>query len=406
MTNHTNIRRELENELQAIASWWLSHVVDTKHIKIAGEVSNRNKKKRFAGKSLVFVARLTWFFSTLYRHDARPEYQQAAGVGYRLLLGRFLDPVHGGMYWSLDWRHRPNARKKQAYGQAFAIHALSEYYMAFADPEALDAACKLVTLLEEYVRDAGCGGYLEARTEDWSAMEGECIDGFDADKTMNTHLHILEAYSSFCRAKPDADFTCILGDLVALFIDRFTRPGGDHLVQHYSQDWKEVPAAISFGHDIEASWLIPEAAATVADTTLQELARKSAIRLARGVLANGVDEFGGISRELRGGGLRDSSREWWAQAEAMVGFMNAWQLSGEKKFLETSFNCWRFIRDHHIDPHHGEWRWYSSLDRKAGKIYKAGAWKAPYHNGRALLEMIRRLSDQPTAANKGPRSTQ
>lgn len=400
MTNTINIREELENELQAIACWWLSHVVDIKHNKIAGEVSNRNKKKRFAGKSLVYVARLTWFFSALYRHDARPEYQQAASLGCRLLLGRFLDPIHGGMYWSLDWRHRPNARKKQTYGQAFAIYALSEYYLAFGDQKSLDAARELVDLLEEHVRDGGSGGYLEARTEDWSAIEGECIDEFDAVKTVNTHLHIVEAYSNFYRANNDAGFAGILGGLVSLFIDRFARPGGHYLVQHYSQDWKEVSAAIGFGHDIEASWLIPEAAATLADTSLQKLAHKAAIRLARGVLANGVDEFGGISRELRGGGLRDSSREWWAQAEAMVGFMNAWQLSGEKKFLETSFNCWRFIRDYHIDPHHGEWRWYSSLDRKAGKIYKAGAWKAPYHNGRALLEMIRRLTEQSAAESK------
>lgn len=400
MTDETHIRQELENELRAIASWWLCHVVDTKHNKIAGEVSNRNKKKRFAGKSLVFVARLTWFFSALYRHDARSEYQQAAGVGYRLLLGHFLDPVHGGMYWSLDWRRRPNARKKQTYGQAFAIHAFSEYYMAFADPGAFDAARKLVALLEQHARDPESGGYLEARTEDWSAIEGECIDESEADKTVNTHLHVLEAYSSFCRAKHDADFADLLGGLVSLFIDRFARPAGDYLVQHYSRDWKEVPAAISFGHDIEASWLVPAAAATVADAALQKLACKSAIRLARGVLANGVDEFGGISRELSGAGLRDSSREWWAQAEAMVGFMNAWQLSGEKKFLETSFNCWRFIRDYHIDQHHGEWQWYSSLDRKAGKTYKAGAWKAPYHNGRALLEMIRRLSEQSAAENR------
>lgn len=404
MTDEINIREELENELRAIAAWWLRHVVDTKHNKTAGEVSNRNKKKHFAAKSVVFIARLTWFFSALYRHDARPEYREAAELGYRLLLDRFLDPVHGGMHWKIDWRQRPDSRKKQTYGQAFTIYALSEYYMAFADEKALETAQNLVELLEQHARDREFGGFLEARAEDWSAVDGECVDDVDAGKTMNTHLHVLEAYSNFYRAKRDADFAELLGELVSLFIDRFAQPHGDHLVQHYSRDWVEVPGTISFGHDIEASWLLPEAAMALADTVLEKQARTAAINLARGVLASGVDEFGGISKELQHGGLRNSTREWWSQAEAMVGFMNTWQMTGEKQFLDTSFNCWSFIRDHHIDQRHGEWRWNSSLDRQVGDIYKAGPWKGPYHNGRALLEMIKRLSEKLFMENERQRS--
>lgn len=396
----------MEDELRAVASWWLSHVVDTKHKKIAGEVSNRNKKKRFTGKSLVFAARLTWFFSAIYRHDARPEYQEAAELGCRLLLELFLDPVHGGMYWTLDWRDRPDWRKKQTYGQAFAIYALSEYHMAFADAEALETAQNLVELLEEHARDRKFGGYLEARAEDWSAIDGECVDDVNADKTMNTHLHVLEAYTNFYRAKPDIGSAKLLGGLVSLFIDRFAQPRGDHLVQHYSREWIEVPAAISFGHDVEASWLIPEAAIVLADANLEKMAQAAAIKLARGVLADGLDEVGGISMELQRGGLRNSTREWWTQAEAMVGFMNAWQMTGERQFLDTSFNCWRFIRDHHIDQRYGEWRWHSSLDREASQSYKAGPWKGPYHNGRALLEMTRRLSEQSATGSQRQKDPQ
>lgn len=404
MTDDLSIREELENELRAIACWWLSHVVDRKHKKIAGEVSNRNRRKRLEGMSLVLGARLTWFFSAIYRHDARLEYREAAQLCCRLLLDRYLDPVHGGMYWTLDWRHRPKSRKKQTYGQAFAIYALSEYYLAFGDAKALEAAQSLVELLEEHVRDRACGGYLEARAEDWSEIEGECVDDVNADKTMNTHLHVLEAYSNFYRADRNPDFAELLRGLISLFIDRFARPGGDHLVQHYSRDWTEVPAAITFGHDIEASWLIPEAVTVLADAALEKQACTTAIKLARGVLVSGVDEYGGVSMGLQPGNIRISTREWWAQAEAMVGFMNAWQMTGEKQFLDTSFNCWRFIREHHIDMRYGEWRWNSSLDRQAGDTYKAGPWKGPYHNGRALLEMIKRLSEQPAMENKQQRS--
>lgn len=394
MPDLMNFSEELESELRSLAAWWLAHAVDTDRGKVAGEVSNRNRKKRFRGKSLVLITRITWFFSAVYRHDAREEYREAAALAYRLLMDRFLDPVHHGMHWTLDWKNRPVSRKKQTYGQAFAIYALSEYHRAFGDESAIIAAGKLVELLEKNVYDRESGAYLEARGEDWSAIEGECVDDVDADITMNTHLHILEAYTNYYRARPSPEFATVLSNLTSLFIDRFAQVRGDNLVQHYSRNWAEIPAAITFGHDIEASWLITKTATALADKDLEKRAQTAAIKLAHGVLARGPDEYGGISMELSPAGHRNPVREWWAQAEAMVGFMNAWQMSGEQPFLDASKRCWQFIRSHHIDNNFGEWRWYSSLDKQHGTMYKAGPWKGPYHNGRALLEMIKRMGQE------------
>ena len=387
--------RAMDAELDSIARWWLDHAVDLDKGEIAGEVSNDNQPNPSTGLGLVYVARLLWFFSAAYRHRAREGYKAAAMLCREILADRFTDDENGGLVWSLDAGRRPESSKKQSYGQAFAIYGLSEYFLAFGDEDALQAASGLVDLLEQHVHDREHGGYLEALDAGWKPLADVRLGASDAnaDKTMNTHLHILEAYTNYHRAKQSAESSALLAGLLELFLDRFALPGGDHLVCFYTRHWEEVPAAISFGHDIEASWLICEAADVLGDARLSGRSRSCAIALAHGVLDRGIDKLGGILHERGPGERVDTSHVWWVQAEAMVGFFSAWQLTGAKSFLETSLDCWKFIRDHQRDKEHGEWRWFSKLDCASNGPYKAGPWKGPYHNGRALLEMLHRLAD-------------
>ena len=387
------LRGQLEDELHAVTAWWLEHVVDLESGDIAGEVSTDNRVNPDAGWSLVYVTRLLWFFSAMYRHGAIADCRAAAELCRRFLEHHFLDRENGGLFWTLDARKRPGSRKKQTYGQAFALYGLSEFARAFDDDDARSQAGQLVEALELHTHDRENGGYLEALDPRWQPLSDMRLGSSDsnAEKTMNTHLHVLEAYAAYFRVKPDPATRTLLAGLVDLFLRRFLEPSGRHLLRYCSRDWAVYPAGRSFGHDIEASWLLCEAADALGDPGLQSRARKAALALSVGVLAQGLDADGAVIHERSPDGSPDRTRVWWVQAEATVGFFNAWQLCREQRFFEASLGCWAFIREHQRDHEHGEWTWFSARDKNASLEYKAGAWKGPYHNGRALLEMIRRI---------------
>ena len=390
------LAREFESKLHAIAGWWLEHVVDLKSGRIATQVSNRNRQDVNADLGLVYVSRLLWFFSAAYRFSRRAAYRQVADLCHHFLLSHFTDHEHGGLAWSVDSANRQKSRKKQSYGQAFAIYGLSEYAMATGEARPLEEAGRLVKLLERHALDEEHGGYLEALAADWGPLTDVRLGEKDrnADKTMNTHLHILEAYTNYYRAKPSPDFAGTLENLVTLFLERFVAPGGETLVQYYSRDWRLIEAARSYGHDIEASWLLWEAACLLGDKAIKHSVRGRSIALAEGVLEHGTDNLGGVVHEGMPGRVLDPARVWWVQAEALVGFFNAWQMTGRPEFLQASGASRDFIADYQRDSANGEWYWYSILDPGAGTRYKAGFWKAPYHNGRAMMEMARRMAEQ------------
>lgn len=384
---------ELAREFHALARWWLTHVVDVRNGAIAGEVSNDNRADPGAGKGLVYAARILWFFSAAHRYEPLPGYRAAAELAHGLLEKHFRDEQNGGLFWSLDADHRPVSRKKQVYGQAFAVYGLSEYAMAFGDRSALGLAQELVELVELHARDREHGGYLEALDADWSPLADVRLGESDinAEKTMNTHLHLLEAYTRFFRARPSDESRERLSRLLVLFLERFVEPTGEYLERYFTRDWQNIPAARSFGHDIEASWLLWQAATALGDADLQLRVHSTSLKLAGAVLRHGRSEQGGVIDEWAPDAERDGRHVWWVQAEAMVGFHNAWQLSGDRGFLHACTDAWAFIENYQRDRLYGEWLWFSRLDPQAQSRYKAGQWKAPYHNGRALLEMMSRL---------------
>lgn len=389
-----DFQQQLHREFESISRWWLQNVVNIKDGTIAAQVSNTNQSSNSPGKGLVFSARLLWFFSAAHRFSPNDEFEAAARLCARDLLDHYPDEAHGGMFWALNAADQPESFRKQSYGLAFAIYALSEFYLVLGEQEAMDQASALVVTLEKHARDQVRGGYLEAMSRSWAPIGDHRLSDADAhaEKTMNTHLHILEAYTNYYRATQDLAFRDTLADSLSMFVERFVRPMGEHLTRFYSTDWTEIPAAISFGHDIEASWLIWEAVEVLGDESLATQMTVPVLELAGGVLKRGVDQHGAISNEYMPGSFRDESRIWWVQAEAMVGFFNAWQLSGDVRYLEACRRCWAFIRRFQLDTKNGEWLWYSTIDDGAKPAYKAGRWKAPYHNGRAVIELLSRLA--------------
>jgi mannobiose 2-epimerase len=210
---------------------------------------------------------------------------------------------------------------------------------------------------------------------------------------MNTHLHVLEAYTELHKVARSDFSERLLASNIDLFMTRFVQPRAGHLTLFYSMEWQDQCKDESYGHDIEASWLLCEAAAALGDEERLARVKASAVTLANAVLEDATDQHGALAYERREGETdRVRQRHWWPQAEAVVGFYNAYQLTGDVRFRETAARVWAFVKAHQIDRVHGEWFWLSSADAPARGPYKAGFWKGPYHNGRAMMEMMRRLA--------------
>jgi mannobiose 2-epimerase len=281
------------------------------------------------------------------------------------------------------------------YGQAFAIYALAEFHAATGRVEALDQAVATYHLIEAHAKSP-MGGYLEAFGRGWEPIEDMRLSGVDLNepKSQNTHLHIMEAYTRLLVVWPDPGLRQVLRDLVEVMLDRIVDPASGHLGLFFAEDWTPRYDRISYGHDIEAAWLLTWAADILQDPELASRIHPLAVRIAEVTLAEGVDADGGVYNQGGPTGLTDTNKEWWPQAEAIVGFLNAFQLSGEERFLAAAFRAWDFIESRLIDRRNGEWfRGVTRDGRLLDNELKVSFWKCPYHNGRTGLEAVRRLRE-------------
>jgi mannobiose 2-epimerase len=298
--------------------------------------------------------------------------------------------------WSVKADGSPLDRSKQIYGQSFAIYGLSEYFLASGDKSALARAIEDYRLVEQYSHDHALGGYIEAFTNDWQRPAGLRLShvGLDFPKSQNTHLHLMESYTNLYRAWPDAGLKRNLNDLVEVMLNRIITPNGKYLGLFFDADWTPRSHEISYGHNIEANWLLCETADVIGDPDLKIRARTAALKLAQSTLEEGVDTDGGILNESGPNGLIDSDKEWWPQAEATVGFLNAYQISGDPRYLLAARQSWNFIETRLVDRVHGEWFHGTKRD---GTVQpdepKISLWKCPYHNTRACLEFADRLRE-------------
>jgi cellobiose epimerase len=346
--------------------------------------------------------------SAAYRALGDESYRAAAEQSAVHFAAHFIDPTFGGVFWMIDALGRPLDDRKHVYAQAFAIYALVEHHAATGDERSLNAAIAIFKLIEAHACDAEHGGYEEAFSRDWKLLDDVRLSAVDANerRSMNTHLHVLEAYTPLYAVWPDARLRTRIESLLELFMDRIIAPAGDHVGAFFTADWQPRSTKISFGHDIETSWLLVKAARALGDLPLIERTQSAAGALAAAVLRRGVDmEEGGIFNELADGHL-DTDKEWWPQAEAVVGFLAAFQDTGRGEFLEAALGAWSFSRDHLFDRRNGEWfRRVSRAGDESRGGEKVGPWKCPYHNGRACLEVMARV-DALLADATGPVAVQ
>ncbi len=360
-----------------------------------GRITGKEELKPEAEKGAILNARILWTFSAAYRLLKREEYLATATRAKRYLLDCFYDSEFGGIYWSLDYKGAPLDTKKQIYAIGFAIYGLSEYHRATGDAEALDYAIRLFGCIEQHSFDSVKNGYCEALTREWGEIADMRLSEKDENerKTMNTHLHILEPYTNLYRVWKDARLEKQLRNLIYLFTEKILNRKTGHLELFFDDDWTSKYNIASYGHDIEASWLIHEAALVLGDAAvLKEV--EPLVKLIADAADEGLNPDGSMIYEsFFDRNHTDFDLHWWVQAENIVGHVNLYQHFGDEEALQKAHRTWEFVKQHIIDREHGEWHWSLRADGTVNRDDdKAGFWKCPYHNGRMCMEIIERFS--------------
>jgi mannobiose 2-epimerase len=383
----------LEELTRNIMPWWIKNMPDRDGDGFYGRIDGRENVVSDAPHGAILNARILWSFSAAYLKLREQIYLEMATRARNYIYRHFFDDLHGGTFWSLKSNGEPLETKKQIYSQAFFIYALSAYHMATGDRESLDRAVSLFRLIEKHSFDRERDGYFEAFTREWGELADLRLSMKDANekKTMNTHLHLLEAYTSLYRIWPDGELRTQLSGLVRIFTDKIVDPVTSHLNLFFDEEWTCRSSIVSYGHDIEASWLLCEAAEALGEA---ESVRGVALKIASAA-HEGLAGDGSLFYEKDdAAGHFDRDRHWWVQSEGVVGFLNAWQLSGDESWLELSANIYEYIIANLVDSDNGEWFWSIRADGTVNRDDdKAGFWKCPYHNSRMCLEIMARRPD-------------
>ena len=391
-----SFKLEMQEELDNILRYWIDYTQDS-HGGFEGRIDNENSVYAEAPKGSVLNARILWTYSAAYNATGNDEYLKIADKAYHYISEFFIDKKFDGVYWSVNYKGEPLDTKKQVYAIAFVVYALCEYYTSTKNEEAKTTAIRLYHLIEKYSCDKLTGGYFEAFSRNWSALEDLRLSAKDANekKTMNTHLHILEAYSNLYRIWPSKELEHQLRELVNIFLHHIINAETGHLELFFDENWNVKSETISYGHDIEASWLLLEASEALKDEELITRCKTVSVKMANAVV-EGLDSDGGLWYEYETSKHHlVKQKHWWPQAEAMVGFVNAWQVSKDEKYLLYALQNWHFIKSYIINKQDGEWFWGINEDYSVMKNEdKVGIWKCPYHNSRACLEIIKRLEEE------------
>ncbi|WP_337098316.1 AGE family epimerase/isomerase [Paenibacillus sp. YIM B09110] len=385
----------IEAELKDnILGFWMKHSIDEEKGGFYGYISRELEVDASADKSSVLNTRILWTFASAYRIYKDKQYLRIAERAYAYVTEHFIDREYGGLYWMVDAEGSPSQPKKQIYGQAFAIYALSEYYRATGHEPALAQAIELFSVLEKHGYDPIHKGYVEALSREWEQTDDLSLSNKDLNekKSMNTHLHVLEAYTNLYRVWKSDELSAKLKELIEVTIKHIIDADSAHFLLFFDEEWNSKSEHVSYGHDIEGSWLLVEAAEVLGNEALLAESKAIALRMAEATLNEGVDKDGGLWNEADAHGLIDADKDWWPQAEAVVGFYNAYQMSGDEKYRDAAQRSWQFIENYIVDKQFGEWHWSVNEDGKPSEnVQKVSAWKCPYHNGRACFEMLERL---------------
>lgn len=420
----------MKNEMQDVLTenilrFWLDRMQDQENGGFYGRIDANEVLHKDAEKGAILNARILWSFSAAYRVLGNPEYLEAATRAKDYIIDHFIDREYGGVYWSLDYLGNPLDTKKQFYAIGFAVYGMSEYARATGDREALECALQLFDCIEEYAFDKDNNGYIEACTREWGEIADMRLSELDANfpKSQNTHLHIIEPYANLYRclkeiqASSSCDYVPVIGsvlpievavpqetlmrvegalrNIINIFTDRILNPETHHLDLFFEMDWTRGAGHLeSYGHDIECSWLMHEAALVLGDKDV--LAKMEPIvRMVANASEKGLRPDGSMIHEANlDTGHVDDDLHWWVQAENVVGWFNIYQHFGDEEALEHAGRCWDYIKANIIDYENGEWHWSRHPDGSLNTVDdKAGFWKCPYHNSRMCLEIIERVGE-------------
>ena len=404
----TNLKTQtLKDEVTAclndnILSFWL-RMQDEENGGFYGQMTGEGTLVKTANKGGILNARILWAFSAAYRATHNPEYLTAATRAKDYILKYFVDKEFGGTYWELDCKGNPVDTKKQFYAIGFTIYGLSEYVRAVRtlgtktedEAEALDAAIALFNVIEEHSFDKEYNGYIEACTRDWQTIEDMRLSDLDENypKSQNTHLHIIEPYANLYRVWKDERLEKALRNLIFIFTDKILNPETHHLDLFFENDWTRGAGQLeSYGHDIECSWLMHEAALVLGDKEVLAKVEPIVLEVAK-ASEKGLNADGSMIHEANlTKGTMDADLHWWVQAETIVGFANIYQYFGDESALDKAVQCWQYIKDYLIDNENGEWHWSVRRDGTLNTTDdKAGFWKCPYHNSRMCIEIMERF---------------
>ena len=348
---------QLKSELtKNILPYWMGRVPDPDG-GMYGRITGDDIVDPSAPIGNIMTARVLWTFASAYRlfkdsddPVSAKQYLEMAVMARNLIINRFYDPEFGGTYWSLNPDQSPQDTKKQIYAIAFTIYGLAELNRATGDGKALEYAIKMFNSIEEHSFDAVRGGYFEAFTREWAEIEDMRLSDKDANesKTMNTHLHVLEAYTCLYRVWKNSLLEERLRGLIYVF-EQYIIGSDGHLKLFFDNDWNCGYDTVSYGHDIEASWLLHEAALVLGDDEVLERVEALVPRIAEAA-GEGFTHKGGMIYEKHGPeGPADGDRHWWVQAETVVGYFNLWDHFGSQEGLEKALTCWEFIKGNLVD---------------------------------------------------------
>jgi mannobiose 2-epimerase len=384
------LQSELTNELfENILPYWMTKMPDVENGGFYGRIDGQEHVHKQANKGLVLNARILWTFAAAYRLRKHPRYLETAERAFAYIREYFIDKEYGGVYWELDYRGRPVSTRKQIYAQGFALYGFSELYRATGNPDALEEALRMYDRIERLAHDARYGGYLEALSREWQPIGDMKLSARDANvpKSMNTHLHILEPYTNLLRIRRDPALEKAQEALIRIFCDHIVSAETHHLTLFFDERWNKKSTVVSYGHDIEAAWLLYEAAEVLGNETLTGRVKQVALSLVDAAY-EGLQEAGGMMYESEGA-RSDRDRHWWIQAETVAGSVYAYRLSGDASYLDVAKKTWQYIRHHILDKVNGEWVWSAGPDGRQNRTDdKAGFWKCPYHNARMCMEVM------------------
>jgi mannobiose 2-epimerase len=379
-------------ELVNILNYWETYGPDPGKGGFYGRVNKDNIPDPNADRSVVLTGRILWTFSLASRLLKDPKYLTLADRAYQQLVRYFIDPQHGGVYWSITADGRPGETKKQIYGHAFAMYGLSEYYRVTNYPPALEQAKSLFYLIEKYAFDPIKGGYREAFNPDWTPTEDMILSKAPWVKSMNTHLHLVEAYTNLYSVWPDKKLKSQTAAMLDIILSRIVDPATNSMRLFFNENWEPKDQIISYGHDIEASWLLFETAEILKDKKQMARTKQKSILMARAAI-KGLSDDGMLHYEYNPDtNHTQTDRSWWVAAEQTVGFYNAYELTKNAAFKHKAERSWDYITERFIDRDKGEWYGSVKEDGTPVKGDKINFWKCPYHNARACAEMWRRIA--------------